>query len=499
MAQHLKDMRSFIEALDAIGEIQPIELEVDWHLEMGAIIRHAYDLKAPAPLFNRIKDIEPGFRVLGATFGTSAAHDHFLARCALALGLAPNTSTQDIVGELARFFKVETLIPPRVVETGPCKQNVLKDHDIDIEQFPIPYIHDGDGGRYFSTLGTVVAQTPDGQWTNWAMARVMHVSKTQLVPSFGPSKDTSKIFSQWQALGKDMPIAIFQGGPPVISFASGGSLGVGVSEADVVGGFLGEAIEVVRCETHDLHVPATSEIVVEGFLSVTDKAMEGPMGEYSGNLCPTSHGMKPVLNISAITYRDQPILPVVAAGFPVEENSTVWGLGISGRILDQLKQAKFPVSACFLLFEAACHLLVVTVSRDYIWHEKQEGDYSVKDLIDRLREVVFNQEPGSWIPRIVLVADDINPASIDEVMWAIATRCRPDQQLLFPDEKCGQPLISFLSEAEKKSGRITKAILNCLRPDHMQHSEIPVPSRFENAWPEEIQQTVLKSWKSYGY
>ena len=499
MAQHLRDLREFIDALANIGEIQPIDQTVDWHLEMGAIIRHSYDLRAPAPLFNRVKDIEPGFRALGATFGTSAAHDHFLARCALALGLAPNASTQEIVTTLAGFFNNEKSIPPAIVKTGPCKQNILLGDDIDIERFPIPYIHDQDGGRYFNTLGTVVAQTPDGTWTNWGIARVMHVSKTQLVPSVGPSKDTSKIFAMWRASGKDMPIAIFQGGPPAIPFASGGSLGEGVSEADVVGGFLGEPIDVVTCETHHLCVPANSEMVVEGFLSITDTAMEGPMGEYSGNLCATSHGMKPVMNISAITYRDEPILPVVAAGFPIEENSTVWGIGISGRILGQLKQANFPVSGCFLLFEAACHVLVVTVSKDYIWHEKREGEYSVSDLVYQLRNVVFNHEPGSWIPRIILVADDIDPANVNDVLWAVATRCRPDHQLMFPDEKCGQPLISYLSEGERKSGRVTKTIWNCLRPDYMEESEIPIPSRFQDDWPADIQQRVLGNWKNYGY
>ena len=499
MVRHLKDLRAFIEALADIGEVQPIDQTVDWHLEMGAIVRHSYDVGAAAPLFTQIKDTEPGFRALGATFGTSAAHGHFLARGALALGLAPNTPTQDIVNALADFFNSQERIPPRTLETGPCKENRLVGGDIDIERFPIPYIHDRDGGRYFNTLGTLVAQTPDGQWTNWAIARVMHVNKTQLVPSIGPSKDTAKIFSMWKALGQDMPIAIFQGGPPVISFASGGSLGVGISEVDVVGGYLGEPVEVVKCETHELCIPATSEIVVEGFLSVSDRAMEGPMGEYSGNLCPTAHGMKPVMNISAITYRDQPILPVVAAGFPIEENSTVWGLGISGRILDQLKKADFPASTCFLLFEAACHLLVVTVSRDFIRQEKQQGRYSVGDLIDRLRKVIFDQEPGRWIPRIVLVADDIDPADVNDVLWAIATRCRPDQQLLFPDEPCGQPLISFLSEAERESGRVTKTIMNCLRPDEMESAEVPIPSRFHNAWPTEIQQKVLGSWRSYGY
>ncbi|MEM7225615.1 MAG: UbiD family decarboxylase [Pseudomonadota bacterium] len=499
MARHLKDLREFIEALAEIGEMQPIDRMVDWHLEMGAVIRHSYDTKAPAPLFNRIKDIEPGFRALGATFGTSANHGQFLARCAVALGLAPGTPTQDLVSALADLFNSGKRIPPRTLATGPCKENRLIGDAIDLERFPVPYIHDGDGGRYFNTLGTVVAQTPDGQWTNWAIARAMLVSKTQVVPSIGPSKDTTKIFAQWQAMGQDMPIAIFQGGPPVIPFASGGSLGEGVNEADVLGGFLGEPIEVVKCETHGLTVPATSEIVVEGFLSLTETEMEGPMGEYSGNLCPTAHGLKPVMNISAITYRDRPILPVVTAGFPVEENSTVWGLGISGRIFGQLQRAKFPVGACFLLFEAACHLLVVTVPLDYIRQQKAQGRYSTDDLIARLRAVVFDQEPGRWIPRIVLLADDIDPADINVVLWAIATRCRPDQQLLYPDETCGQPLISFLNDEERHTGRVTKTIWNCLRPDDLESAEVPIPSRFETAWPLETRERVLKNWKSYGY
>src|SRR6516165_3533256 len=83
--KHLKSLREHIDALKALGEVQEIDVEVDWNLEMGAIIRRSYELQAPAPLFNRIKGIEPGFRVLGAPAGLSRRHG--LVRIALSLGL----------------------------------------------------------------------------------------------------------------------------------------------------------------------------------------------------------------------------------------------------------------------------------------------------------------------------------------------------------------------------------------------------------------------------
>src|SRR2546425_6512200 len=121
---HLTSLRDYVAALQALGEIQEIDIEVDWNLEMGAIIRRSYELRAPAPLFNRIKGIEPGFRVLGAPAGLSGQKGRELARIAVSLGLPPEADAGTIVTALAAAHDL-TPIPPRLVATGPCKENKL--------------------------------------------------------------------------------------------------------------------------------------------------------------------------------------------------------------------------------------------------------------------------------------------------------------------------------------------------------------------------------------
>src|SRR6516164_9671263 len=117
---HLKSLREYIDALKALGEIQEIDVEVDWNLEMGAIIRRCYELRAPAPLFNRIKGIEAGFRVLGAPAGLSKTRG--LVRLALSLGLPEDATACQLVEALAAAHQ-RPGIPPRRVATGPCKEH----------------------------------------------------------------------------------------------------------------------------------------------------------------------------------------------------------------------------------------------------------------------------------------------------------------------------------------------------------------------------------------
>src|SRR5215471_15402751 len=105
MTKCLKSLREFVDQLRALGEIQDIDVEVDWNLEMGAIIRRSYELRAPAPLFHRIKGIEPGFRVLGAPAGVSRQKGLSLARIALSLGFPPTASGQQLVEALAQGYQ----------------------------------------------------------------------------------------------------------------------------------------------------------------------------------------------------------------------------------------------------------------------------------------------------------------------------------------------------------------------------------------------------------
>src|SRR6266571_2239719 len=137
--QRLRSMREYVERLNALGEIQEIDIEVDWNLEIGAIIRRSYELQAPAPLFNRIKGIEPGFRVLGAPAGLSRQPGLSLVRVALSLGLPATATAQEIINALASAHD-RPAIPPRRVADGPCKENKLLGPDVDLYRLPTPLI-----------------------------------------------------------------------------------------------------------------------------------------------------------------------------------------------------------------------------------------------------------------------------------------------------------------------------------------------------------------------
>src|SRR6516164_1127233 len=198
---HLKSLRDYIDQLKALGEIQEIDVEVDWHLERGAIIRRSYELRAPAPLFNRLTSIEPGFRVLGARAGLSRRKDRPLVRVALSLGLPATATARQIVEALASAH-ARPPIPPRRIADGPCKEHKLLGDDIDLWRLPAPLIHEGDGGRYLNTWGTIIVRTPDGQWTNWAISRAMVVGKNTLVGAVIPRQHLGLIYAQWKALNR---------------------------------------------------------------------------------------------------------------------------------------------------------------------------------------------------------------------------------------------------------------------------------------------------------
>ena len=317
----LKSLREYVAALKALGEVQEIDVEVDWDLEMGAIMRRAYETRAAAPLFNCIKGCAPGFRVLGAPAGMSGVKGRELTRVALSLGLRAESTGRQLVEAMAGAHAMPPIKPVRV-ETGPCKQNILIGDQVDLWKLPTPLIHPGDGGRYLNTWGTVIVQTPDGQWTNWSISRAMIIGPRKLAGLVLPQQHIGIIYAQWKAIGRDMSFALAMGTEPVLPFVAGMPIYAGVNEADFIGGYLGEPLEVVDCKTVPLRVPSTAEIVVEGTISISETAIEGPMGEYSGYLAPAARSPRPVFNVSAMTHRDNAILPVVAAGEPIEENHT---------------------------------------------------------------------------------------------------------------------------------------------------------------------------------
>ena len=492
---HIRDLRGYIDALRAIGDIQDIDREVDWNLEIGAITRRSIDLRAPAPLFNAITGIEPGFRALGAPAAASGQPGMPLARVAISLGLDPHAHGGEIIRALADA-RTRPGIPPRVVATGPCKENILLGDDIDLLRLPAPIIHGEDGGRFINTWGIVIVQTPDGSWTNWSITRQMVFDRTRMTGLVVPNQHVGMIDAQWKALGKPTPFVAALGVEPVIPFVGGMPLPEGADEGDYIGALLGEPIDVVKCETVDLYVPASAEIVLEGHISHDETLMEGPFGEYGGYISPGSGSPKAALNITAMTFRDDPILPVIAAGPPIEEDHTGWGLPHAAEAYHELRnQHGLPISMVWMALESANHWLVVAVEED--WHTKVA--MSGSELCRAIGDVVFGSKIGNGIPKILVMEDDVDITDINQVVWAFATRASPGNGEEYFQNESTTNLPIFLSHDEKRYYHATKVVHNCLYLDELTPEERPGKVTFRDGWPQEIQDRVLRNWEAYGY
>jgi UbiD family decarboxylase len=415
-------LRDYLAELDRLGDLQHVTQKIDWNLEAAAAIRYSTEHHRAAPLFENVAGVADGFRLFGAPAALSSVRGAPMARVALSIGLEANATATEIVEHLAATQAAEP-IPPRLIARADaaCKENVLLGDDADLTRFPVPFVHSSDGGRYVNTYGILVARTPDGSWTNWSICRVMMVDGKHMVAYLSSGQHGGKIRDMWFAQGMPMPFALVQGGEPAVPFVGGIPLREGVDEAGYTGALMGRPVDVVKCETNDLDVPASAEIVIEGHM-YPQRISEGPFGEFAG-YAPTGHFTMPGIGVEAITYRNDPIWPVVAEGRPVDEFHTVTGVGHAADILVRLRTAGLPITFAYVPLETACHWLVVTVPGN--WRE-QLPDTSTEDFARRIGEVIYAlPKEGVMLPKVFVLDDDVNPADLTELTWAIATRIHP--------------------------------------------------------------------------
>lgn len=487
------DLRAFIDELRRRRDLVDVEVEVDADLELAAITRRVYEQRLGAPLFHRIARSMPGARVLGAPAGLSGAKGREYGRLALHLGLPEQSGPRDIVAAIRRAMKARP-IAPRHCDTGPVKENIWLGDDIDLTRFPVPLLHEKDGGRYFGTYGFHVVRSPDGTWDSWGIGRLMLVDRNRLTGPAIPTQHIGMIRDMWQRTGKPTPWAMVLGAPPAAVAVAGMPLPTGVSEPGYVGALLGQPVDVVETETNGLWVPANAEIVLEGEISLTETALEGPMGEYHGYQHHEGRH-QPVFHVRAVTFRDSPILPICVAGTPPEENHTIWGTMISAQLLEVAQAAGLPVDMVWCSYEAATCWAVVSVDVERLAAMNTDA----KAFAGRVAEVVFGSHPGYLIPKLILVGNDIDVTDIDQVVWAMATRSHPaHDHFSFPDVR-EFPMVPYLSADDKAKGSGGKAILNCLYPEQFRGQMRASTASFQHSYPAELRRKVQEKWREYGF
>ena len=300
------DMRGWMDALRAHDELQEVNGEVDWNIELGTIMRLAQGPgTGKAIVFNNIKDYNKPDSRCRRIFGSSL---NSYRRIAIMMGLPPDTHPRELV-KISRTI-LTGAIPPKIVATGPVKENILKGDDIDLFDFPAPWWNRLDGGRYIQTYGGCVTKDPETGVMNVGVYRGMIGDKNKLPILMWRAQHIGQHATAWENGGvNEMPIAIAMGWEPALAFTGGSPVPKGTCEYDVIGAIRGAPVELVKCESHDLYVPATAEIVIEGFLQLDPDnfVMEGPYAEFTGYLAGDK-APKPTIRVTAITHRNDPIL-----------------------------------------------------------------------------------------------------------------------------------------------------------------------------------------------
>ncbi|KIL85233.1 hypothetical protein FAVG1_11663 [Fusarium avenaceum] len=495
------DFRAFVEQLRKDGDLADVYQEVDPNLEVGAIVRRVSETNAKAPFFHNVKGARDGlWKMFGNAASLRAGDKLTYGRIATSLGLPLDSSWKDILDKMRRAIHAD-FSPPKVLETGPCKQNKIVGDDIDLTTLPVPLLHQGDGGKYLQTWGVHVLQTPDKSWTNWSIFRGMVHDKRRLVCLVIPGQHNSMIRDAWLKQGKDeIPWALALGIPPAASIAAAIPLPAGVSEGNYVSALTGKPLEMVKCELSDLLVPANSEIVLEGTFSLKDKALEGPFEDYIGVHFEGESGHHPLFTVNTITYRDDAILPVSVPGRLTDESVSLPAITsfffpalllifltqhttaamASVQLIELLQEHGFPIKDAVAPLPTLGTWAVLQVDNEKLAKMRTDPD----ELCKKIGDLAFNDKSTMLMNRILLIGDDVDIHNWDEVIWAYTSRCRPGI-----DEKYGRG----------SSVQGGKMVSNCLLAMEYKGERTFRSVDFKSSYPKDIQERVKSTWTDMGF
>jgi len=413
------DLRDFISQLEARGELKRIAVEVDPYLEMTEVCDRVLRAEGPAILFEKPKGHH--IPVLGNLFGTAK-------RVAMGMGEEDVASLRE-VGKLLAFLKEpeppkglkdawEKLplykqvlnMAPKVVSGAPCQEIVWQGDEVDLTKLPIQTCWPGDVAPLI-TWGLVVTQGPHKPRQNLGIYRMQVIAKNKVIMRWLAHRGGALDFREFQAAhpGENFPVAVALGADPATILGAVTPVPDSLSEYQFAGLLRGAKTEVVKCVSCDLQVPASAEIVLEGYIAPNDTALEGPYGDHTGYY--NEQDTFPVFTLTHITMRRDPIYHSTYTGKPPDEPA-VLGVALN-EVFVPLLQKQFPEISDFYLPPEGCsyRMAVVSMKKQYPGHAKRVmfGVWSF------LRQFMYTKF-------IIVVDDDVNIRDWKEVIWALTTR-----------------------------------------------------------------------------
>ncbi len=445
------DLRDFIAQLEQRGELKRISVPVDTHLEMTEIADRVLRAGGPALLFEKpvTKGVPQAMPVLANLFGTPQR---------VALGMGAEGDWQPTLREVGRtlsalkepeppkglrdawdklpLLKQVLNMAPKVLSSAPCQQVVWEGDAVDLARLPIQHCWPGDAAPLI-TWGLTVTRGPNKARQNLGIYRQQVIGKNKVIMRWLAHRGGALDFRDHceKNPGLPYPVAVVLGCDPATILGAVTPVPDTLSEYQFAGLLRGARTELVKCLGSDLQVPASAEIVLEGVIHPGEVALEGPYGDHTGYY--NEQAEFPVFTVERITMRRDPIYHSTYTGKPPDEPAM---LGVAlNEVFVPLLQKQFPEITDFYLPPEGCsyRLAVVSMKKQYPGHAKRVmfGIWSF------LRQFMYTKF-------IIVVDDDVDIRSWQEVVWAITTRVDATRDTVLVDNTP----IDYLDFASPVSG-----------------------------------------------
>jgi 4-hydroxy-3-polyprenylbenzoate decarboxylase len=420
------DLRDFIKQLEKQGELKRITVPVDPYLEMTEICDRTLKQGGPALLFEN----PTGYNipVLANLFGTPK-------RVAMGMGAESVTELRGI-GELLAMlkepeppkgmkdawekfpvFKQVLNMAPKLVTSPPCQELVREGDEIDLSVYPIQTCWPDDAAPLI-TWPLVITKGPNKERQNLGIYRQQVIGKNKVIMRWLAHRGGALDFREWQKAypGKPFPVSVALGADPATILAAVTPVPDTLSEYAFAGLLRGSKTEVANCLINDLQVPASAEIVFEGFIYPGETAKEGPFGDHTGYYNEVDEF--PVFTIERITQRVAPIYHSTFTGRPPDEPA-ILGVALN-EVFVPILQKQFPEIVDFYLPPEGCsyRMAVISMKKQYAGHAKRVmlGTWSY------LRQFMYTKF-------VIVVDEDIDVRNWQDVIWAVTTRMDPARDL----------------------------------------------------------------------
>ncbi len=417
-----KDLRDFIAKLEAQGQLKRITREIDTDLEMTEIADRTLRAKGPALLFENPKGSD--MPVLANLFGTpervalGMGQDsvHALREVGKLLAYLkepePPKGIKDLWSKLPVFKQVLNM-PAKEVRKAPCQEVVVSGDDVDLTSLPIQRCWPGDAAPLI-TWGLTITRGPHKKRQNLGIYRQQLLGRNKLIMRWLSHRGGALDFREWcqEHPGEPYPVSVALGADPATILGAVTPVPDTLSEYAFAGLLRGDKTEVVKSISNDLQVPASAEIVLEGYIDQNETAPEGPYGDHTGyyNEVDTF----PVFTVTHITHRKQPIYHSTYTGRPPDEPA-ILGVALN-EVFVPILQKQFPEIVDFYLPPEGCsyRMAVVTMKKQYPGHAKRV----MMGVWSFLRQFMYTKF-------VIVCDDDVNARDWNDVIWAVTTRMDP--------------------------------------------------------------------------